>query len=200
VISGTVDPAATTQTFTVTATDANGVAASQSLAITVQPLPTITNVALNNVTNGNKVASIEQGDQIVVTFSQQMKVASFCSVWSNDATNQTLNDGTVTVTHGTHDVVTVASGSCTLNFGAIDLGSNGYVTGNITFGGGTPSTIAWNAAAQVLTITLGKNSNNNAQTNVAASRPVYTTSGSITDSNGVAISNSPFTLPLGQQF
>jgi hypothetical protein len=203
VISGSVDPAATTQTFTVTATDANGVATNKSLTITVQLRPTIVSVALvNSGAGGSNAGTIDKADQIVITFSQQMSVASLCTggsaPWTNDGADQSLNDATVTVTHGTHDVITVASPSCTFNFGSIDLGSNLYVNATMTFGGSPASAIAWSAASDALTITLGKNSSNAAK-NVGSSTPVYT-AGSITDSNGVTLSNSPFTLPTQQQF
>ncbi len=51
-ITGTVDPAATNQTFTVTLTDANGVTATKSLTITVNGLPSVTTASLNAATDG----------------------------------------------------------------------------------------------------------------------------------------------------
>jgi hypothetical protein len=45
-ISGTLAPTATTSTFTVKITDANGVSATQPLSITVNPLPMITTTSL----------------------------------------------------------------------------------------------------------------------------------------------------------
>jgi hypothetical protein len=206
VISGTVGAAATTQTFTVSATDANGVAVSKSLTITVLPRPAITSVALNN---GGTAGTIDKGDQVVVVFSQQMSVASFCSAWANDAVDQptsATSGVSVAITDGTgvtNDSLTVTSTSCAFNFGSIDLGSNAYATGgNITFGGSgnNASTIAWTAATHTLTITLGKSGGSGTAGSVASSTPIYSASGSIKDPNGVAPGNSPFTLPTRQQF
>jgi hypothetical protein len=203
VISGNVDAAATTQTFTVTATDSNGVSVNANFTITVRPRPMITSVALNN---GGAAGTIDKGDQIVVTFSQQMHEATLCSAWTNDAADQsTTNNVTVTVSDGTgatNDAISVTTSTCTFNFGSINLGSNAYATGgSLTFGGAgnNVSTIAWTAATHTLTITLGK-AGGGAAGNVASSAPVYTASGAVTDPNGVTIGNSPFTLPVGPQF
>ena len=61
VISGTVGASATTQTFTVTLTDANGVTATKSLSITVNVAPIITTTSLPGATKG-------------ATYSQQLAV------------------------------------------------------------------------------------------------------------------------------
>jgi hypothetical protein len=109
----------------------------------------------------------------------------------------------VTVSDGPgNDSISVASTTCTFDFGSIDLGSGAYVGGgNLLFSGknANASTIAWDATSHVLTITLGQKSNNNAAT-VASSTPVYTASSAIKDSNSVGISNSPFTLATQQHF
>lgn len=168
---------------------------------------TISSVALQNKTGGT-AGLIEKGDQIIVTFSKTMKVASFCSAWSGDSNNQSLSGNgnvTVTVTNGngaTNDSITVTANTCTFNFGSIDLGSNGYVTGsNATFSGNgaNDSTIAWTAATHVLTITLGSASGGTLNT-VASSTAVYTASSSITSTAGGIITNSPYTLATGKYF
>jgi hypothetical protein len=204
-ISGT--PTSTgTFTPTIKLQDAAGATANQSLTINVTPRPTIVSVQLQNGGGGHTVGKIEKGDQLIVTFSQQMNVTSFCSAWSGDTTNQILSasgDVTVTVTNGgaSNDVLTIASATCTFNFGSINLGSPAYVPSNETFSGngGSASTIAWTAGTHVLTITLGTAAGGASGT-VASSAPVYTSSPSITDSGNGTISNSPFNLPNGPQF
>src|SRR5581483_4087873 len=102
--------------------------------------PTVSTVLLSN--GGSTAGKIEKGDTIKIVFSSTMSVASFCSTWSGDGSNQSLTgngDVTVTVTDGTgatNDSVTVTSGTCTFHFGSIALGSNAYVSGgNATFSG-----------------------------------------------------------------
>jgi signal peptidase I len=170
--------------------------------------PTITNVALQN-NSGGTAGLIEKGDQIVVTFSTVMKVASLCSAWSGDNTNQTLNsngDVTITIHEGagttTHDSITIASATCTFNFGSVDLGTNAYISGgDATFNGsgGNKSTITWTVATHTLTITLGKQSGGTPAT-VASSTATYTASPSITDTTGGILTNTPYTLTNGQYF
>jgi signal peptidase len=169
--------------------------------------PTINSVTLQNHSGGT-AGVIEKGDQVIVAFSTTMKVSSFCSTWSGDNNDQTLagnGDVIVTVHDGTgaaHDFVTVASGTCSFNFGSVDLGTNAYVSGgDVTFTGtGTgKSTIVWTAATHTLTITLGRASGGTASA-VASSTATYTASPSITDTVGGILTNSPFTLTNGQDF
>ncbi len=60
------------------------------------------------------------------------------------------------------------------------------------------STITWTADTHTLVITLGSKTSGTVA-NVASSTPVYT-AGNLTDPAGVALTNSPFTLPAGKQF
>ena len=205
VISG-MPSAAGTFPASVTLTDNAGAIATKTLSITIAPGPTITSVQLVN--NGTTPGTIEPGDTIVVSFSAQMSVSSFCSTWSNNASNQSLSaDGDVVVTvadgGGGNDSVTVASGSCSFNFGSIDLGDPGYVTGgDATFSGSgaNASSINWSAGSNALTITLGSAGGGGTLAAVASSTPVYTASGTISDPQGATLSNSPFTVGAGSQF
>jgi large repetitive protein len=206
VISGT--PTATgTATVAVTLTDGAGATATKNLSLTINAL-TITSVTLANggVTQGR----VEQSDTISVVFSADMGVSSFCSTWSGDGSNQSLNsnnDVTVTLADGTgatNDSLTVTSATCTFRFGSINLGSNAYLSGGAaTFSGATgptKSTITWTAATRTLTITLGAKAGAGTVATVTTSTPVYTASGLILGSGGAAISNSPFTLAAAKQF
>ena len=148
---------------------------------------------------------------IVVKFSGQMRVSSFCSTWVGDGSPQSIAGNgvvTVVVTHGigaAHDVLTVTTSSgCAFNFGNIDLATNTYVTGNVTFSGNgaNASTINWNGASPyTLTIKLGtKGGAGNVGTN-QSSAPVYTAPGTIVDAAGVALNPATFTVnPAAKQF
>ena len=175
---------------------------------TVAPLPTITSVTLANHSGGT-AGRIEQGDTITVVFSSQMSVASLCSTWSGDTSNQSLtgnNDVTVTLADGTgttNDAIKVASATCTFNFGTLDLGSSAYVSGaSLTFKGtgNNKSTINWTASTHMLVIKLGQQAGTGTTAVVATSAPKYTVPTAVTDSNDGPVSNSPYTLPNGKQF
>jgi prepilin-type N-terminal cleavage/methylation domain-containing protein len=204
VISGT-PTAAGTSAASVTLTDSTGATANTSLSITVNAAPVITSVLLSN--GGSTAGKLEKGDSIVVTFSAQLSVASLCSTWSGDGANQSLNsNGNVNVnisngTSGVSDVLTVTSATCTFNFGSIDLGSGSYVSSAVAFGGNgvNKSSIAWNATTHALTITFGAQKSGTVAT-VASSAPIYSASGSIVDTFGNAVSNSPYTPANGRQF
>jgi len=191
--------------YTLTGTDNVGNTASVSTTVKVNHGPTVTSVV--NADGGGTAGKIQKGDTITVTFSKQMSVASFCSTWSNDAANQTLNtngDVTVTVTDGGagNDSLTVSSGTCTFHFGSIDLGSTAYVTSSLTANGNgsNRSSIAWNATTFTLTITLGAVSGGGTIGTVASGIATYTPSGSIVDSsNGTAVSGT-FATGNVQQF
>ena len=106
---------------------------SASVMVEVQNgAPTATAVQL--LDTGGAAGKAEQGDQIVVTFSQTLRVSTLCSVWSGDFSDQMLatpGDVTVTLADGgaANDTLTMASTTCTLHFGAVNLGATGYVAG-----------------------------------------------------------------------
>jgi hypothetical protein len=157
--------------------------------------PTVSSVTLVN--GGSAAGKVEKGDQIVIVFSEQMKVNSFCSAWtSGDSSDQSINGNnqvTVTLTDGgaSSDSISVSSSTCTFNFGSIGLGNVGYVTGgNATFSGtsGNKSTIAWTASTRTLTITLGAKGGSGTipAAAVSSSTATYTPSSSVADSAGNA--------------
>ena len=196
-----------TITYTVTATDTAGnpaAAAATTTATKDVVAPTIASVVLSN--GGTTAGRIETSDTITITFNEQMSVSSFCSTWSGDATNQSLvanNDVVVSLNDGgaSNDTLTVASGTCTLNFGSIDLGSASYVSGGsavFSGNGSSKSTVSWTASTRTLVVLLGGKVSGTTAT-VLTSTPIYT-SGAATDSAGNGISNSPFTLPAAKQF
>lgn len=124
--------------------------------------PVVTAVTL---TNSGVAGQINQGDQISLTFSDELTPSSICSAWTTTG-NQSLagnNDVTVTVTGTTGgDLLVVTSPRCTLNLGTINLGGAYLNTGAVaTFGGNgsNVSTLAWDATAKRLRVTLGRKDN-----------------------------------------
>ena len=194
VISGTVGGAATTQPFTVVATDANAVAASKSLTINVNTAPTVS-FALGGTNGAAGNGQVSSNDTVTLQFSGQMDATTLCSAWDNSGT-QTLsgnNAGGVFVTitnNGSNDTLSVTSGQCTFNFGSIALNAN-YVTATTTFAGngGGQSSITLGTDGK-LVIKLGSGTSGS-QTNVSASIPVYTPAAGLKDIGGSSLATTP---------
>ena len=66
------------------------------MSIVIAPQPTMV-VTLSNVASGGTAGKLDKGDKITIVYSAQMSVASFCSTWSGDTTNQTLSASGVLV-------------------------------------------------------------------------------------------------------
>jgi len=188
--------------YTLTGTDNadNTVAISTTVKLGVY----ITGMSLNNV--AGTAGRIDQGDQIVITFSDQIAVNSMCSTWTGNSTDQTINgDNQDTVTlnniNGNNkvDTLDVSSSLCALNFGSMSLGSNAYTTSTVTFGGAgaNKSTIAWSASGQRLTITLGQVSGTGPAT-VATSIVTYTPSTAVLNVSAVPTGGTRVTTNAGQ--
>ncbi|HET6171779.1 MAG TPA: Ig-like domain-containing protein, partial [Gaiellales bacterium] len=159
--------------------------------------PTATTVQL--LDSAGTAGKAEQGDRIVATFSETLRVSTMCSTWSGDFSDQTLaalGDVTVSVADGgvANDTLTVTSASCAFHFGTINLGSASYATGgNVTFSGSTTadkSTIAWNATTRTLTITLGHSAGTGTAGTVAGSAATYTPDAAIKNGFGTAITGT----------
>jgi Bacterial Ig domain/Bacterial Ig-like domain (group 3) len=166
--------------------------------------PTVTAVQL--VDGAGTAGRVQPGDQIVVTYSQTLGVATLCSTWSGNLTAQSLsaaNDVTVTLLDGgaANDTVTVASATCTFHLGTLNLGSTGYVTGGSrTFSGSgsSASTIAWDPATRTLTITLGASGGLGTVGTVASSIATDTPDAAIKNAVATAITGSFATGALPQ--
>jgi hypothetical protein len=189
--------------YTYVLTGVDNAGNTTSVSTVVQVRPRVTALAL---TNGTGTAGrIDAGDQVVITFTDPIAVASACSTWSGDGSDQSLtadSDVTVTVTNGGagNDTVSVSAASCTLNVGSLNLGSTAYTTANVTFGGvgAAKSTVAWNVGARQLTITLGSPSGAGVAT-VATSTPVFTPAAGLTTSSTTPVT-APFTGANARQF
>jgi hypothetical protein len=102
-----------------------------------------TAIAINNKTGG-VAGKPENGDILTLTFNEAANIATL------GACNGATTSGTDLLTNDANpDTMTALNTS--LAFGTIELGSNGYFTGNKN---AKNSTCAWNGSNTVLTITL----------------------------------------------
>jgi hypothetical protein len=144
-------------------------------------------LAINN--GSGSTGRADQGDTIVVTYTNPPGVSSFCSGWTSSSYPELTGSNvvvTATETAGGDGVITAVSDAsdCAGGFhlGSIDLGQGGYFNGTVTFGGTSVgciliinfscSSIQWDGA-NTLTITLGAPSVGNPTQN-APSVAVYT--------------------------
>ncbi|WP_426566602.1 beta strand repeat-containing protein [Angustibacter sp. McL0619] len=185
--------------YTLTGTNTAGLVSTVAVIVKVDLY--VTGVQL---TNGSGTAGrVTAGDKIVVTFSDTMDPSTFCSAWttSGDQSITGNSQATVTLTNaGTSDTMSVTSSLCTFRLGTMSLGSTAYTGATTTFGGtgASKSTIAWDAAARTLTVTLGAASGVSPAT-VATSVVTFTPSTVIRNSSGLAI-GGVFTTADIQQF
>ncbi len=187
--------------YTLTGTDNAGNIAT--LSTTVKAGPYVS--AVSTVNGVGTAGKVDQGDKLVLTFNEAISVSSICSTWTGNASDQSLsgnNQVTVTLNDNgaSNDSVTVSSSACTLNVGTLVLAQLGYATNNVTFGGagGNASTVAWNAAAKQLTITLGGASGTGAGTITSNQVGTFTPSGSITNLTGLPVGGTASTGSVKQ--
>ena len=164
-IAATIPPGTPNGIHPVYAIGSSGDVASASITVNVPPFsPT----SLLNANGGNQTGRPQELDRVEVDFNQGLSVASMCSTWSGDGTNQSINaDNVVTVTLSNNAApsgndrltVTTSAAACggTFNFGSLDMGSPDFVTNSPTFAGtgAAASTVTWNATTRKLTVTLG---------------------------------------------
>lgn len=165
------------------------------------PLFTPTSLTLSNL--GDPVGSIQQGDTVDVTYSQAVELSTFCSSWSGSGANQSIaSNNSVKVdildnaASSGNDLLTVATvGACggQFHFGSIDLGNDGFVTGDTVFQGtgGNKSTITWNATNRLLTLTLGRRASGPTPGTVSSSNTAtYTPDPAILSTAGAGITGT----------
>jgi hypothetical protein len=152
--------AAGARSFTVTATDnaANANALSGSATVdNTAPLASDVQTA-----NAGAAGLAEQGDSLILTFSEPVEPESILAGWSGAATSVVVrlaDNGILALPTG-NDTVQVynAANTTALPLGTVDLGRSDYVAGllggNVRFGAsGTPSTMSMSGSA--LTVVLG---------------------------------------------
>jgi len=151
-----------------TATHTGGISGySSTRSITVRP-----EIVSLTLENGNGTA--EQGDQVVITFTDALDPSTVCSSFTASSSPQSHSDLTVRIAGNNPQTLTItATGSCgTSGFGTLNLpsGRNRYTNQSLVFAN---STITWDPDAKQLRLTLGTSSGN-ANTNRAAHDVTYT--------------------------
>lgn len=131
---------------------------------------------VQSVNGGAKTGRLEAGDQLKLTYSEEVALSSITSSWTGSplAVTLRLRDGKVVGTGASADSVDVLRNGATVNLGAINLAQN-YIKNNKTVQfnatmAATTTTIG-GTTATVVTITLGS---------VASGSGLRTVSGSST--------------------
>jgi hypothetical protein len=130
-----------------------------------------TTIALNNAGVAGKP---ENGDTVVLTFSEAANTASLGTCAASDSSTDLLTNNT--------NPDTLSAGGANLTFGAISLGANGYFTASDN---AKKSNCAWSAGNTVLTITLA--GVKSAGTVAATSTAIWTPAAGLTSAGGEAI-------------
>jgi hypothetical protein len=208
----TIPAGATAGTHTIYAAGSLADSATSTTFTVTSSAPSMTSLVLAN--HGSTAGKMEASDTVTATFSQALRVSTICSAWTNDAVNQTNSTATVHVTGNggvANNVLSIPTwtGCPTFKFGSIDLGvkgSSGYVTSSgssdkpLDF---TGSTVAYDATAHTITITLGTlvtGSNNGTPSTVATSVATLTIDPAIQGTNGLAVSPTTKATSNVQQF
>jgi hypothetical protein len=158
----------TTETITITA--GTPARTGTSAAFTLNHFRA-TAVALNNAGAAGRP---ENGDTVVLTFSEAANTASLGTCPAGDSSTDLLTNNT--------NPDTISAGGANLTFGTISLGANGYFTASDN---AKKSDCAWSAGNTVLTITLS--GIKSAGTVAGSSTATWIPAGSLTSAAGEAI-------------
>ena len=147
--------------------------------------PTVVGVSTSGDDNDGLV---ENGESIVIAFSEALNLSTMCGGGWGGGTLTTLADVRLAQS-GTADYISVeaAGGACTPNtftFGLLALGGD-FITGSSrTF---ADSTIAWSAGTSTLTVTLGGSTGAGTLLVGGSTTMTYSPHPSITDLEGLSI-------------
>ena len=156
-----------------------------------KPVPV--NVVMNNKA-GNTAGKVEPGDYVTISYSEAMSVSSLCTTWSNDASNQSINTVTATMTNST-TIDPITLGAPCANVGSIRPNAD-YVSSTRTF---TNSTVAWDVSSELLTITLGAQASA-VNSSVASAVATYIPTVSLKDPANNTMTASTFTAGSSSRF
>lgn len=164
-ISATIPTGTPNGTHTLYAIGSNGDVSSASITVNVPPFSPN---SLLNANGGTQTGRPQEADRVEIGFNQALEVASMCSTWSGNGTNQSITgDNVLTVTildnaaASGNDLLNVSTSAAAcggaLNFGSVDMGSPAFAANTSTFGGAgvNAGSITWNATSYKLIVTLG---------------------------------------------
>ena len=169
----------------------------ESDAVRMPLAPEVTAIAL---IDAGTAGVVEAGDQIVLTFSEELDPSSICSGFSDSTTGVQTATGMTFSFAGNPNVITVsAAGTCgTSGFGSLQVGGTG--NGRYTQGGQsltTPdSTLVWDPSRRTITVTFGSVAGT---ATTGASATAVLTPGALT-AGGLAIDPGSVSSATAQRF
>lgn len=179
--------------YSITLIDDDENSATESgYAVTVDgTAPSASNVQTTNKSGGT-AGRPEQGDTVVLTFSEPPEPNSVLSGWSGSSTSVTVRiDDNAAGSGNDRLQVYNAANSSQLPLGSVDLGRTDYVSTSRTFGAsGTASTMV--LSSSTLTLTLGTQSGAGTTASGNGSM-VWSPSATATDRAGNAMGTSSLT-------
>jgi prepilin-type N-terminal cleavage/methylation domain-containing protein len=136
--------------------------------------------------SGGTNGKVEQGDSFTVEYSERLGVASLCSTWSNDSSDQSRTFTVTMQNSGSSDYLEF--GSPCGNIGDLDTNRN-YVTSDRTF---SNSTATWDVSERTLRVTLGTPSGSTSS-GVSSTAPTYNPGTGLADTAGNTMAGTAFT-------
>jgi hypothetical protein len=165
--------------------DAGNRSSFAATAPTDDAAPVTTSARLDNK-SGGQAGKAEAGDFVTITYSESLSVASLCTTWTGNTSNQSRT-ATVTLTNnGTSDYLTIGT-PCT-SIGEVDTNRD-YVSTTRTF---SSSTIAWTVSSETLKITLGTASGST-NSGISSIAPTYDPETGLEDPAGNNMLSNDFT-------
>ena len=175
---------------------------SARLGTSTVPAPVFHPTSVSASRASQSGAAPAQSDSVVIGFSQPVRTSTVCPGVADGTGVQVLEAVTVTITDGGggNDVLTVSAGPSVCpapQFGSVDLGTGGYVSGSpITY---TGSTLSLTPAPSQLTVVLGRL--NGKTSNVSGATVLrYTPPAALSDRSGRVVGSSTASSMAGQQF
>ncbi len=167
-------------TYSITSTDANGNAGTQS-GFTVNVDNTApAGLDIDTVNGGLLAGTPETGDRVVFTFSEQMDPATVRGNWTGGSASVTVR----ITDNGAADIVTIWDGLNTtqLGLGTVDTKADIVSAATVFGASGTRSTIVQSGAT--ITVTLGTRNSGAVSTSASLMPIVWTPSSQATDRAG----------------
>lgn len=190
-----------TITYSAVATDAAGNTSAAGTATSAKDAtaPAVSAVTLVNGGTGN---TIDQGDKVILKFSEALNASTICSNWTSGGNQSVNGPDQMTVKVSAADILTVTLDNTlcpTAKIGSVSLGG-AYSGGTaLSFhgtgsGASKASSLAWDASKFELTITLGSRDTPGTTVNVNGNvKPTYTPPAGLTDTVGNPLPTTPFT-------
>jgi len=180
--------AAGSRTYTLTSTDNAGNSRVQSGSTTTVDNTSPTAADIQTTNGGATVGRIEQGDTIILTFSEVIDPESILAGWTGAATDVVVRFAD----NGNNDTAEVwnAANTSQLALGSVNTKAN-VVSGAATAGAsGTASRMVLDTATSTVTVTLGTVAGGPLNTDLGNNKMMWSTSASAFDRAGNAMTST----------